>query len=158
MNSADFAKIYPYVTTSTASYIRGRVNIDTASEPVLIALFMGAGIDQSTAQSAADTVVNYRQQNASSLNSVAWFIDALGNTSQVVRTLARGGDYITARSYQFTADIAAVGPNGRGYRRVKFIFDTSDGPPKIIYRQDLSGLGWALGDKARQTLVANAAQ
>jgi hypothetical protein len=75
----------------------------------------------------------------------------------VVRAMA-DDDYITARSYQFTADIAAVGRFGRGYRRVKFIFDTSDGTPKIIYRQDLAGLGWALGDKARQTWVVHATQ
>jgi hypothetical protein len=66
------------------------------------------------------------------------------------------GDYVTTRSFQFTADIAAVGPFGRGYRRVKFVFDTSDGTPKIIYRQDLSRLGWALGEKVRETQVANA--
>ncbi len=156
MSSDDFAKIYPTVTTSTASYIRGRVNINTASETVLTALFMGLGIDESTADSAAQTLVTYRQQNPDNLNSVAWMIDALGASSPVVMTTASSGDYVTARSYQFTADIAAVGPYGRGYRRVKFIFDTSDGTPKIIYREDLSQLGWALGDKARQTWVANA--
>jgi hypothetical protein len=37
---------------------------------------------------------------------------------------------------------------------VKFVFDTSDGTPKIIYRQNLSRLGWALGEKVRETLVA----
>jgi hypothetical protein len=41
---------------------------------------------------------------------------------------------------------------GRGYRRVKFIFDISDGVPKIIHRQDLSRLGWALGDRVRQQI------
>jgi type II secretory pathway component PulK len=156
MSTADFAKIYPYITTSTASYIRGRVNINTASETVLEALFMGLGVDQSTAESAAQTMVTYREQNPTDTNSPAWMIDALGATSPVVNTVATAGDYITTRSYQFTADIAAVGPYGRGYRRVKFIFDTSDGTPKIIYRQDLSGLGWALGDKARETWVLNA--
>ena len=70
----------------------------------------------------------------------------------------RRGDYITTRSFQFTADIAAVGAYGRGYRRVKFIFDTSDGYPKILYRQDLSRLGWAIGEKARQTWLANNTQ
>ncbi len=155
MSSSDFAKIYPDITTSTASYIRGRVNIDTAGEVVLGALFMGLGVDQSTADSAAQTMISYRQQNQENLNSVAWIIDALGNTSPVITALA-GGDYVTARSFQFTADIAAVGPYGRGYRRVKFIFDTSDGYPKIIYRQDLTRLGWALGDKVRQQSVADA--
>ncbi len=59
---------------------------------------------------------------------------------------------MTTHSYQFTADIAAVGAFGRGYRRVKFIFDISEGAPKILYRQDLSRLGWALGEKARAKL------
>ena len=155
MSSSDFAKIYPDITTSSASYIRGRVNIDTADEVVLTALFMGLDVDQSTAESAAQTMISYRQQNQENLNSVAWIIDALGNTSPVITALDQG-DYVTARSFQFTADIAAVGPYGRGYRRVKFVFDTSDGYPKIIYRQDLTRLGWALGDKVREQYVANA--
>lgn len=162
MSSSDFAKIYPEVTTSSAAYIRGRVNIDTAGSAVLTALFMGVGIndgvDQSTAESAAQTVLTYRQQNTDVLNSVAWIVDALGATSPVIRAL-QTGDYITARSFQFTADIAAVGPHGRGYRRVRFVFDTSNGGvPQIIYRQDLSSLGWALGDKVRQDWVVNVTQ
>ena len=34
-------------------------------------------------------------------------------------------------------------------------FDTSEGTPIILYRQDLSRLGWALGENVRQTLLAN---
>jgi len=63
------------------------------------------------------------------------------------------GPYITAHSYQFTADVAAVGHYGRGYRRVKFVFDTSDGTPRIVYRQDLTHLGWALGKQGRADLL-----
>lgn len=160
MSADDFGKIYPYVTTSSATYIRGRVNVDTASLTVLDALFEGVGlnqgVDEGTAESAAETVVNYRQQNSEDLGSIAWLVDALGTSSPVIKALQQG-DYVTTRTYQFTADIAAVGPYGRGYRRVKFIFDTSNGTPTIIYRQDLSSLGWALGDKVRQQWVANAA-
>ena len=161
MSSDDFTKIYPNVTTKTNTYIRGRVNIDTANSVVLASVFAGVGVsqgvDQNTAESAAETVLTYREQNPTALNSVAWIVDALGTSSPVIKAL-QAGDYITVHSYQFTADIGAVGPYGRGYRRVKFIFDTSDGTPKIIYRQDLSSLGWALGDKARQTQVANNTQ
>jgi len=110
-----------------------------------------------TANAAAQTLITYRQQNPNNLNSVAWIIDALGNNSPVITAL-KNGDYVTTHSFQFTADIAAVGAFGRGYRRVKFIFDMSDGSPKILYRQDLSRLGWALGEKARQTLVATDTQ
>jgi hypothetical protein len=158
ITSSDFANLVDNITTSTNTYLRNRVNVNTACADVLTALFMGLNVDQSTAESAAQTLVTYRQQNQQNLNSVAWVIDALGTSSPVCTALA-AGDYITTHSYQFTADIAAVGAYGRGYRRVKFVFDVSDGTPKILYRQDLSRLGWALGDKARQTLLAqNASQ
>jgi DNA uptake protein ComE-like DNA-binding protein len=163
MSEADFAKIYNDVTTSTNTYFRGRVNVNTASADVLTALFIGANpntINEQTASGAAQTLITYRQQNPGNLNSIWWLIDALGNRNPVILALAgstanSGGGYVTTKSFQFTADIAAVGPFGRGYRRVKFIFDTSEGTPIILYRQDLSRLGWALGDKARQTLLAN---
>jgi hypothetical protein len=157
LSSSDFATIANNITVNTNTYLRNRVNINTANADVLTALFMGAmgqNADESTAQSAAENLVTYRQQNPNNLTSVAWVVDALGNNNPVVTALARG-DYVTTHSYQFTADIAAVGAYGRGYRRVKFIFDVSDGTPKILYRQDLSRLGWALGEKARQSLLAN---
>ncbi len=157
MNPDDISKVFNNITTTTNAYTYGRVNINTASEAVLTALFMGANQDQDTAMSAAQTLITYRQQNPSTLNSPAWFITALGNISPVVTALLTR-DWITTKSYQFTADIAAVGPFGRGYRRVKFIFDIADGTPRIIYRQDLSRLGWALGEKARETLVAQNTQ
>jgi DNA uptake protein ComE-like DNA-binding protein len=157
VSSDDFARIEPGVTTSTNAYFRGRVNVNTASADVLVALFMGVGMDEASAVSAAQTLISYRGQNPNNLSSIAWIIDSLGNNSPVITALARG-NYVTTRSYQFTADIAAVGPFGRGYRRVKFIFDVSDGAPKILYRQDLSRLGWALGDKVREDLLAKNTQ
>src|ERR1017187_8846223 len=163
MSEADFNKIYNNVTTSTNTYFRGRVNVNTANADVLTALFIGLNpntINEQTASGAAQTVITYRQQNPGNLNSISWIMDALGNNNPIINALRTstansGGGYVTTKSFQFTADIAAVGPFGRGYRRVKFIFDTSEGTPIILYRQDLSRLGWALGDKTRQTLLAN---
>ena len=157
LSADDFSRIAGNITTSTNVYFRGRVNVNTASVDVLTALIMGGNVDEQAAVSAAQTLVTYRQQNPNNLGSVAWIIDALGNTSQAVTALA-GGDVVTTHSYQFAADIAAVGAFGRGYRRVKFIFDISDGTPKILYRQDLGRLGWALGEKARENLVAKDTQ
>ncbi len=149
----DFIRINPNISNTTNTYTYGRVNINTASREVLTALFVGAGISAQSADSAASTLVSYRQQNPTSLATVAWLVTALGRTHPVVTTLA-GRDLITTRSFQYTADIVAVGPFGRGYSRVKFIFDLSDGAPKIIYRQDLSRLGWALGERIRDLTVA----
>ncbi len=153
----DFGQIADNLTVSTNQYVYGRVNINTASEVVLTALFEGANIDDGTAQSAADTLIEYRQQNPNNINNISWFATALGQGNSVVTAFA-GRDRLTTKSFQFSADVAAVGPFGRGYRRVKFIFDLTDGTPKIIYRQDLSRLGWALGPKVRETLLAQNTQ
>jgi DNA uptake protein ComE-like DNA-binding protein len=158
MNSTEFSEVANDLTVTTNLYTYGRVNVNTASEDVLTALFTSVDNgDEQTAQSAAQTLVTYRQQNPNNLGSIAWIADALGNTSEIVRALETR-DVVTTKSFQFTADIAAVGAFGRGYRRVKFIFDISDGTPKILYRQDLSGLGWALGEKVRENLVAQETQ
>ena len=153
LSATDYEKIAGDLTTTTNQYIYGRVNINTASEAVLIALFMGANVDESTATSAADTLINYREQNPDKIGAIDWMATALGNTSPVVTAMA-SRNLITTHAFQFSADIAAVGPLGRGYRRVKFIFDITDGTPKIVFRQDLSRLGWALGSTVQQNVVA----
>jgi len=155
LSTSDYAQIAYSITDTTNLYTNGLLNINTASATVMAALFMGLNIDQSTATAAAQQLVTYRQQNPANLTAITWIVDALGSTHPVVQTLESAGrDYITTQSFQFTADIAAVGPFGRGYRRVKFVYDISEGSPKVIYRQDLSRLGWALGEKARTTWVA----
>jgi len=94
------------------------------------------------------SLVAYRQSNPDKLTSVAWVAQALDRSSAI-----QAGPYLTVESYQFTADIAAVGHHGRGYSRARFIFDVSEGTPKIRYRQDLTRLGWALGQTTRQRLL-----
>lgn len=148
MTADEFAQIYHDATVSSTPYTQGRVNINTASATVLASL---PGMDAGTAQQVA----TYRQTHADKLTSIAWIVDALGATSPAIQAL-QAGDYLTTQSYQFTADIAAVGQYGRGYRRVKFVFDISEGTPKIVYRQDLSRLGWVLGEDIRQAWVAKA--
>jgi type II secretory pathway component PulK len=149
LSETEFAEIYPDLAVGTSSSTQGRVNINTANVNVLASL---PGMDINSAQQA----VSYRQSNPDSLGTIAWIVDALGRGSVAVQGL-ESGDYITTRSFQFAADIAAVGPFGRGYRRVKFIFDISDGSARILYRQDLTRLGWALGQDVRQALTGKEA-
>jgi len=148
LSTDEFAAIADALTVTTNTYISGRVNINTASPAVLACL---PGISQSP--DLAQTIANYRLTNPSRLGSIGWIVDAIGsNNSEALDQLA-ATDCLTTRSYQFTADIAALGPFGRGYRRTRFVFDTSEGSPKIVYRQDLTHLGWALGRDVRQKWV-----
>lgn len=145
MTVDEFGQIANALTTITGSYINGRVNVNTAPAPVLACL---PGISDNPG--LEQTLVDYRTQNPDKLTSVAWLVEALGqNNASVLEALA-ASDCITTESYQFSADIAAVGPGGRGYRRVRFVFDTCDGTPRIVFRQDLTHLGWALGQDLRR--------
>ena len=147
MTPEEFAAIANFITMTNGSNIIGRVNVNTASAAVLSSL---PGMTADLAQQ----MVTYRQSNPDKTTSVAWVVEALGaNNDNALRAL-QGGDYLTTQSYQFSADIAAVGPFGRGYRRVRYVFDTCDGTARIVYRQDLTHLGWALGKEARDTWVA----
>lgn len=145
MTSTEFSQISSNLTTVTnsRSFIEGRVNVNTASATVLACLLNGD-------TAAAQQLVTYRQTNPNNLTSIAWIIDALGQNYPTDLAALEAGDYLTTQSYQFSADIAALGPHGRGYRRVRFVFDTSTGTPQLVYRQDLTQLGWALGTEARQ--------
>ena len=137
MTADEFAQVADALTVSADSYIQGLVNVNTASATVLACL-PGIGVN------SAQTLVTYRQAHPDQLATVAWVTQALGNDAA-----AQAGPYITAKSYQLTADVAAIGHHGRGYRRTRFVFDTSGGTPLIIYRRDLNQMTRALG-AARQ--------
>jgi DNA uptake protein ComE-like DNA-binding protein len=140
MTPDEFALIHAELTHTTGA-APGLVNVNVASEAVL-ACIPGIGPDR------AASVVAYRSAHPEELTSMAWLTSA-GMSAANIR---QAGTYITDQSYQFSADIAAVGSNGRGYCREKVIFDTSTGTPRIVYRQDLTSYGWALGATTRRIL------
>jgi DNA uptake protein ComE-like DNA-binding protein len=147
MTSDEFALIADQITTITNAFIDGRININLASAAVLYCV---PGLSN-----YVDQLTSYRQANPDKLTSIAWIIDAVGLKGTDATQLATQiGNRITTKSYQFMADVAAVGQFGRGYRRVRFIFDTSEGTPRIIYRRDFTHLGWALGKNVRQVWLA----
>ena len=139
MTVEEYERVYRSLTHSDRA-ITGLVNVNTASETVL-ACIPGIGPEY------APTIVAYRLANPDVLRSFAWLRDVLSRNA-----VTRAGRYITDQSYQFSVDVAAVGRNGRGYARAKTVFDMSNGIPRIVYHQDLTAFGWALGPTARQEL------
>jgi DNA uptake protein ComE-like DNA-binding protein len=140
MTPDEFAQIQTDITTSSGAFIEGLVNVNTASEAVL-ACIPGIGAN------FAPSLVAYRQANPDQLNSLAWVAEVLDENA-----INQAGRHLTGEAWQFTADVAALGPHARGFRRVRFVFDTSEGAPKILYRQDQTALGWALGLQLRQDI------
>jgi hypothetical protein len=141
MPETDFQQIEPYLMNPSTA---GLVNVNTATATAL-ACIPGIGL------TLAPQVLQYRQSNPPQAASISWLKTALGGDVTVAEQV---GPYVTPYSYQYTADVAAVGHYGRGYRRVRFVFDCSSGTPLIVYRQDLTHLGWALGKKLHDQLMA----
>jgi type II secretory pathway component PulK len=144
LTADEFVQIEAGVTIESGTILPGKVNVNTASAAVL-ACIPGVGDDR------AAELVNYRLSNPAGTSTVTWVKEVLPDSEAF-----EAGPYLTGQSYQFTADVAAVGKFGRGYRRTRFVFDTTEGTPKIVYRQNLSHLGWALGTDTRDTWLATA--
>jgi type II secretory pathway component PulK len=138
MTADEFAQISDSITVKSGDYVTGLINVNTASETVL-ACIPGIGPDM------ASTVVSTRLSRAQQDSTYLWIVDVLGQDNARL-----AGPYITGQSYQCSADVAAVGRHGRGYRRVRFVIDNATGTPNIVYRRDLSPMGWALGSDVRQ--------
>jgi len=144
MTEAEFMQVEADITTSAGATIEGKVNVNTASAAVLTCI-PGIGEDK------AIELVNYRLSNTDSVNSITWVKNVLSEEQ-----MRQAGAFLTGQTYVFSADIAALGPFGRGYRRARFVYDLTEGTPKIIYRQNLTQLGWALGRETRQDWLAKA--
>jgi DNA uptake protein ComE-like DNA-binding protein len=143
MTEDEFGKIYPKLAMKTGTYSTGLVNVNTASQTVLACI---PGIGDKAAQ-----IVAARQNQTQVPVTPAWVVPILGPEATI-----QAGPFLTAQSYQVSADVAAVGRNGHGYRRTLFVIDSSTGTPQIVYRRNLASLGWALGTDARQTLATGA--
>ncbi len=141
MTAEEFAQISDAVTTNTGDTVPGLVNANTASE-VVLACLPGIGTDK------AGSVVAARLARSQQDTSIAWVAEVLGEEGA-----AQAGPFLTGQSWQWSADVAAVGRHGRGYRRTRLVLDHRTGTPRIVYRRDLSPLGWALGSEVRQQAV-----
>ncbi|MBI1389733.1 MAG: hypothetical protein GC154_14945 [bacterium] len=142
MTLAEFAEVEGGLTVGDDDFREGLINVNTAPAEVLACL---PGVDESTARS----LVDYRRSHSDAANTSVWITEVLDEAVAV-----EAGPYITSRSWQYAADIAAVGRYGRGYRRARLIVDMSGDEPALRFRRDLTGTGWALGDQTRRQLIA----
>lgn len=140
MTGDEFDQVYPDLTATNAAYQEGLINVNTAPEAVLMGI-PGIGTNN------ASLVIAHRLSQSTTLTSFTWLPAVIGTNNAL-----QAGPYLTARSYQFTADVVALGHLDRGYRRVRFLLDASEGTPVVRWRQDLTHRGWALGHQVRSEL------
>ena len=140
LTSEEFAQLADRLTTSRDDVLNGLVNVNTAPRAVLLCL-------PDLEETDVDALVQRRQSPDTDLSSVAWVADVLDEEKAV----AIGG-LITARSFQFSADIVAASGNGRAFRRYRAVLDASASPPKLLLWKDLTDLGWPLDGEILESL------
>jgi type II secretory pathway component PulK len=139
MKIDEYKQIVDLITTDRQRVLQGRVNVATAPREVLVCL---PGLEEAD----ADALIAKRSTSGSETDTLAWVAETL---SPEKARLAGGS--MTTRSFQYSADIVGVGANGRGFKRVKAVFDLRSSPPRVTYRRDLTHLGWPMGDEPLDT-------
>ena len=127
----EFKKMASQVTTSRTKP-PGLINVNTAPREVLLCL---PGLDDGD----ASALISARAGANTDRTNIAWVAEVLPRE----KASAIGGN-ITAVSYFFSADIVSVPPTGRAFKRCRVVIDARTSPPKVIYRQNLTHLGWPL--------------
>jgi len=133
----------PRSTTRPASPAQSKININTAGQDVLMCL----GLSQADAQS----LIQARTGN-SNTTSTSWVTSTLGPAKAGLIT-----PFLTTSSYYYSADIVAVSGDGRAFKRVRIVVANSAATPvpaKIVYRRDLTSLGWPLPTEIQTSLRA----
>lgn len=143
LTEEEFDRIAGELTVRDGDFLTGLINVNTASEAVL-ACVPGIGVEY------AGALVGER--NRRNDPGLAWVAEVLDE-----QALRLAGPHLTGNSWQATADIAAVGRHGRGYRRTRVVIDYSDqmAGPQVVYRRDLGHLGWALGEEVWHEMAEN---
>jgi type II secretory pathway component PulK len=124
--------------------LRGLLNINTAPREALLTL-------NNLSESDVDSLIARRStEMLTNPESIAWVFDILKEMSVGL------GNRITGRGRQYSADIVAVSRNGRAFKRVRIVVDTVPTTPRIIYRRDLTDLGWPMDQATLDAVRAQA--
>ncbi|MGN6506388.1 MAG: general secretion pathway protein GspK [Tepidisphaeraceae bacterium] len=134
-------------TTTTATGPVGLINVNTAPKAVLMTLL---GISNTTlAESDIDALIAARPgPDADNPTSMSWVLSAIADKNKLTGL----GNYITGSGGQYSAEIVSVSGNGRGFRHVKIVIDTTVSPPRIVYRHDITDHGWPFDPQLLATL------
>jgi hypothetical protein len=138
MTPQELSGAYDGLTCVSSKTLNGLTNVNTAPREVLMCL-------PTLEEGDADAMIGARTSAAP--GDISWVADALPPDKCTAI-----GARITGKSFQFSADIVAVSGDGRGFRRVRVVFDARKSPARIVYRKDLTDLGWPLSDDIRTDL------
>jgi type II secretory pathway component PulK len=142
LNDASVQKQYLPILLDELTTVQGidltpRININTASQAVLMAL-------PSLSDSDVQAILDHRPSPLDTdppdpiYQTPAWLVTEASMSPQKVQTLDR---YITARSQVYRVQSLGYFNGGGPTARVEAVIDTNAGRPRVIYYRDLTELG-----------------
>ncbi len=139
MTSEELKLVEDDFTTSSNPRVRGLINVNRAPREVLRTL---EAIDESE----ADQLLEARPEDGE--NSIAWVWDVLHDAAIGLSA------QITGRGMHYSADILAVAPRGRAWRRVRVVIDSGSTPVRVVFQEDLTRMGWPLAQEVLDNIRA----
>jgi hypothetical protein len=133
--------IFPFVTVySRRQGGAGRPGVRSAIIPINVNTAPKEALACLPGLTDADiaTLLSKRAGLSAATTDISWFRDAIPGKTETLTPM------VTGQTYQFSADIVSVAGNGRAFRRCRIVVDAQSSPPRVIYRQDWTALGWPL--------------
>jgi len=129
MNLTKFSTVADYITISNQQKLVGLININTASDAVLITI---PGINETLSQQ----IIERR-------NGAEGVFKTLGDVANVIgkNPFIQAGDFLTVRASQFRIQSVGRLTDRKAMTRLIAVIDRSVVPMKILYYRDLSYLG-----------------
>lgn len=139
LDEASFAIAVDELTMSADPQLPGRINVNTAARAVL------AGLPGLTSDDVS-AIMARRSDAAEDLASPAWLLRVISR-----QKLGPILDLVTTRSYQFTVH-AAVSLDDRPemIRRIEAVVDRSYAPMRVLWRRDITFLGFPIAGERGQ--------
>ncbi len=132
MTLDEFTRVAPRLTASANQARTGLINISTAPREVLLCL---SALDENDVEAIIARRATLTEEEFA---NPAWVVEAIPRKSVEI------GNLITTSAYQFSADIVAVSPDGRAFKRCRIVVDAQSSPARIVFRKDLTHQGWPL--------------
>jgi hypothetical protein len=154
LTSAEFSKVIGQVTAlpsqgndparAGTAPRTAKINVNTAAKAVLACL---PGLEEADVTG----ISGHRQANVpTDPSDISWLLDVVSPKSKLTGI----GGLITGKSSCYSGDIVAVSADGRAFKRYRVVIDGSTGVANIIYRRDVTGMGWPLPAEVRDGLRA----
>lgn len=118
--------------------VPGRINVNTASRPVLAGLFEPGEVE---------AVLTRRLDPAADLSTPAWLLEVLEPAR-----FAAVIDRVTTRSWQFTLDAVVLLDARPRFRRFEALLDRSFAPVRVLTWRDTTGRGFPLPGERGESL------